>query len=157
MSVATIVFAAILAGGVSAAPMTPQSQVTYKNELCTLNGYNGVLVMDVAYETASQKDNKNPEVYLKRALIWQRATKLDLAIKECEDGVKIDPDYAPLYKLLAELHYSNGNFDKVTGDLDRYLSKTKIEDPDARLRFIKFFVLLFAFSTVYAIYILICR
>lgn len=91
-----------------------------------------------AYETASQKDNKNPEVYLKRALIWQRATKLDLAIKECEDGVKIDPDYAPLYKLLAELHYSNGNFDKVTGDLDRYLTKTKIDDPDARLRFIKF-------------------
>ena len=91
-----------------------------------------------AFETASQKDAKNPEVYLKRALIWQRATKLDLAIKECEDGVKIDPDYAPLYKLLAELHYSNGNFDKVTGDLDRYLTKTKIEDPDARLRFIKF-------------------
>ena len=91
-----------------------------------------------AFETASQKDPKNPEVYLKRALIWQRATKLDLAIKECEDGIKIDADYAPLYKLLAELHYANGNFDKVTTDLDRYLSKTKIEDPDARLRFIKF-------------------
>ena len=91
-----------------------------------------------AYENALRIDPKNPEVYLKLALIWQRATKLDLAIEQCEKGIKVDPDYAPLYKLLAELHYNNGNFDKVTGDLDRYLTKTKIEDPDARLRFIKF-------------------
>ncbi len=90
------------------------------------------------YETASQKDPKNPEVYLKRALIWQRASKFDKAIEECEAGRKIDDSYAAFCKLLAELHYSTGEFNKVTGDLDCYLSRTKIEDPDARLRFIKF-------------------
>jgi tetratricopeptide (TPR) repeat protein len=90
------------------------------------------------YETASQKDPKNPEVYLKRALIWQRASKYDKAIEECEAGRKVDDSYAAFCKLLAELHYNNGEFNKVTGDLDCYLSKTKIEDPDARLRFIKF-------------------
>ena len=90
------------------------------------------------YETASQKDPKNPEVYLKRALIWQRASKYDKAIEECEAGRKVDDSYAAFCKLLAELHYNNGDFNKVTGDLDCYLSKTKIEDPDARLRFIKF-------------------
>ncbi len=90
------------------------------------------------YETASQKDPKNPEVYLKRALIWQRASKFDKAIEECEAGRKVDDSYAAFCKLLAELHYNIGEFNKVTGDLDCYLSKTKIEDPDARLRFIKF-------------------
>ncbi|MBL7816059.1 MAG: tetratricopeptide repeat protein [Saprospiraceae bacterium] len=91
-----------------------------------------------AYETASQKDPKNPEVYLKRALIWQRASKYDKAIEECEAGRKVDESYAGFCKLLAELHYATGEFNKVTGDLDCYLSKTKIDDPDARLRFIKF-------------------
>ncbi len=90
------------------------------------------------YETASQKDPQNPEVYLKRALIWQRASKYDKAIEEAEAGRKIDDSYAAFCKLLAELHYNNGNYDKVTGDLDCYLARTKIEDPDARLRFIKF-------------------
>jgi tetratricopeptide (TPR) repeat protein len=90
------------------------------------------------YETASQKDPKNPEIYLKRALIWQRASKFDKAIEECEGGRKIDDSYAAFCKLLAELHYSTGEFNKVTGDLDCYLQRTKIEDPDARLRFIKF-------------------
>ncbi len=90
------------------------------------------------YETASQKDPKNPEVYLKRALIWQRASKFDKAIEEAEAGRKIDDSYAAFCKLLAELHYNTGEFNKVTGDLDCYLARTKIEDPDARLRFIKF-------------------
>ena len=90
------------------------------------------------YETASQKDPKNPEVYLKRALIWQRASKYDKAIEECEAGRKIDDSYAAFCKLLAELHYNNEQYDKVTADLDCYLERTKIEDPDARLRFIKF-------------------
>lgn len=90
------------------------------------------------YETALQKDPKNPEVYLKIAVIWQRANKYDKAIEWCESGRKVDDSYAPFCKLLAELHYATGEFNKVTGDLDCYLSKTKIEDPDARLRFIKF-------------------
>ena len=90
------------------------------------------------YETASQKDPKNPEVYLKRALIWQRASKYDKAIEELEAGRKVDDRYAAFCKQLAELHYNTGEFNKVTGDLDCYLARTKIEDPDARLRFIKF-------------------
>ncbi len=90
------------------------------------------------YETASQKDPKNAEVYLKRAIIWQRASKFDKAIEELEAGRKIDDSYAAFCKQLAELHYNTGEFNKVTGDLDCYLARTKIEDPDARLRFIKF-------------------
>ena len=93
-----------------------------------------------AYESASSKDPRNPEVYLKRAVIWHRAGKIDLAIKECEDGKKADATYAPIYKMLAELHYANKDYNKVTGDLDEYLKVVgdPTKDPDAWLRFIKF-------------------
>ncbi len=91
-----------------------------------------------AWETGAEKDKTNPEVYAKMAEVWKRANKLDLAIQQCLEGIKVDNQYAPLYKKLAELYADNKQYDKVTGTLDSYLKLVGDQDPEARLRFFKY-------------------
>ena len=91
-----------------------------------------------AWETAAEKDKTDPEVYAKMAEVWRRANKMDLAIQQCLEGIKVDNQYAPLYKKLAELYADSKQYDKVTPTLDSYLKLVGDLDPEARLRFLKY-------------------
>lgn len=91
-----------------------------------------------AYGTASSKDKTNAEVYEKMALIWRKANKLDLAIDTAIAGTKVNPQYAPNFKLLAQLYSEAGKYNKVAPALDNYLKLVGDQDPEARLRFFKY-------------------
>jgi tetratricopeptide (TPR) repeat protein len=90
-----------------------------------------------AYECAADKDKTNAEVYQKKARIWMRASKFDLALEEIEKGLKIDPSFAPLYKDKVEVLMGLGKYNDVTGVLEKYIPLAG-KDFDARLRFAKF-------------------
>ncbi len=90
-----------------------------------------------AYECAADKDKTNAEVYQKKARIWMRASKFDLALEEIEKGLKIDPSFAPLYKDKVECLMGLGKYNDVTGVLEKYIPLAG-KDFDARLRFCKF-------------------
>jgi tetratricopeptide (TPR) repeat protein len=90
-----------------------------------------------AYECAADKDKTNAEVYQKKARIWMRASKFDLASEEIEKGLKIDPAFAPLYKDKVEVLMGLGKYNDVTGVLEKYIPLAG-KDFDARLRFCKF-------------------
>ncbi len=90
-----------------------------------------------AYESASEKNKADAEVYQKKARIWMRASKFDLALEDIEKGLKIDPSFAPLYKDKVEVLMGLGKFNEVTGVLEKYIPLAG-KDFDARLRFAKF-------------------
>ena len=90
-----------------------------------------------AYECAAEKSKTDAEVYQKKARIWMRASKFDLALEEIEKGLKIDPSFAPLYKDKVEVLMGLGKFNEVTGVLEKYIPLAG-KDFDARLRFAKF-------------------
>ena len=90
-----------------------------------------------AYESASDKNKADAEVYQKKARIWMRASKFDLALQDIDTGLKIDPSFAPLYKDKVEVLMGLGRFNEVTGVLEKYIPLAG-KDFDARLRFAKF-------------------
>ena len=90
-----------------------------------------------AYESASDKNKADAEVYQKKARIWMRASKFDLALQDIDTGLKIDPSFAPLYKDKVEVLMGLGKFNEVTGVLEKYIPLAG-KDFDARLRFAKF-------------------
>jgi tetratricopeptide (TPR) repeat protein len=90
-----------------------------------------------AYESASSKDKNNAELNLKRSKIWKRANKNDLAQKELEDGLKIDPKYALIYKDLIELYMDTKQFNKVLPALEKYIPLAG-NDFGARRRLVTF-------------------
>jgi Tfp pilus assembly protein PilF len=90
-----------------------------------------------AYESATSKDKNNAELNLKRAKIWKRASKFDLAQKELEDGLKIDPKYALIYKDLIELYMDTKQFNKVLPALEKYIPLAG-NDFGARRRLVTF-------------------
>jgi tetratricopeptide (TPR) repeat protein len=92
-----------------------------------------------AYESATSKDPKNVELYLKRSKIWRRSSKMELAQKEMEDGLKIDPNYALIYKDLIELYMDTKQFNKVLPALEKYIPLTGSKtDFSARRRLVTF-------------------
>jgi tetratricopeptide (TPR) repeat protein len=90
-----------------------------------------------AYDCAADKDKTNAEVYQRKARIWMRASKFDLAEADINKGLKIDPNFAPLYKDLVEVYMQDGKYNLVTGVLEKYIPLAG-KDFDARLRFCKF-------------------
>jgi tetratricopeptide (TPR) repeat protein len=90
-----------------------------------------------AYESATTKDPKNVELYLKRSKIWRRSNKMELAQKELEDGLKIDPKYALIYKDLIELYMDTKQFNKVLPALEKYIPLAG-NDFSARRRLVTF-------------------
>jgi tetratricopeptide (TPR) repeat protein len=90
-----------------------------------------------AYESASSKDKNNAELNLKRSRIWKRASKMDLAQKELEDGVKINDKYALLYKDLIELYMETKQYNKVLPALEKYIPLAG-NDYSARRRLVTF-------------------
>lgn len=90
-----------------------------------------------AYECAADKNKTDAEVYQKKARIWMRASKFDLALEDIEKGLKVDPNFAPLYKDKVEVLMALGKYNEVTGVLEKYIPLAG-KDFDARLRFAKF-------------------
>jgi tetratricopeptide (TPR) repeat protein len=90
-----------------------------------------------AYESAAQKDKTNPEIFLKMSRIWKRASKNDLAIQNIQDGLKVNAQYAPLYKDLIELYMDTKQFDKVLPTLEKYIPLAG-NDFSARRRLVTF-------------------
>ncbi len=91
-----------------------------------------------AYSTAASKDKTSAEVYEKMALIWRRAKKMDLAIDTAVAGTRVNNQYAPLYKLMAEMYQENRQYNKVAPTLESYLKLVGDQDPESRLRFLKY-------------------
>jgi tetratricopeptide (TPR) repeat protein len=90
-----------------------------------------------AFENASAKDKKNPEIFLKMSRIWKRASKNDLAIQNIQEGLQVDPQYAPLYKDLIELYMDTKQYDKVLPALEKYVPLAG-NDFSARRRLVTF-------------------
>ncbi len=90
-----------------------------------------------AYETASQKDKTNADLFLKRARIWMRASKYDLALEEINNGLKLNDKYALLYKDLIEVLVITKKFDKVLPALEKYVPLAG-SDFSARRRLVTF-------------------
>lgn len=90
-----------------------------------------------AYECAADKNKTDAEVYQKKARIWMRASKFDLALEEINKGLTIDPAFAPLYKDKVETLTGLGKYNEITAVLEKYIPLAG-KDFDARLRFAKF-------------------
>lgn len=90
-----------------------------------------------AFESASQKDKSNADVYLKMGRIWKRASKFDLAEQSFQDGLKVNNQYAPIYKDLIELYMDTKKYDKVLPALEKYIPLAG-NDFSARRRLVTF-------------------
>jgi len=90
-----------------------------------------------SFETAVEKNKKDPETYVKMARIWAEGKNLDLAIGSLESAIKQDSTYALAYKELYEMYIRARKLDKVIPVLDRYIALSG-SDVDAKVRLVKF-------------------
>ncbi len=90
-----------------------------------------------AFQTAAEKDKSNVEVYLKMGRIWKRASKNDLAEESYLNGLKVNGEYAPIYKDLVEFYMDTKKFDKVLPTLEKYVPLAG-SDFSSRRRFVTF-------------------
>lgn len=91
-----------------------------------------------AYESAAAKDKTNADLYLKMSRIWKRASKMDLAQEQLMQGLKVNDQFAPIYKDLIELYMDTKQFDKVLPTLEKYIPLAGGKDPGARRRLVTF-------------------
>ena len=91
-----------------------------------------------AYESAAAKDKTNADLYLKMSRIWKRASKMDLAQEQLIQGLKVNDQFAPIYKDLIELYMDTKQFDKVLPTLEKYIPLAGGKDPGARRRLVTF-------------------
>ena len=85
-----------------------------------LIGNNGEAM--TAFETAVGKDSTITSAYISMARIWAAAKQLDIAIPLLEKAIRLAPNDARAYKDLIELYIQDGQYDKVTPLLDKYVS-----------------------------------
>jgi tetratricopeptide (TPR) repeat protein len=90
-----------------------------------------------AFETASQKDKTNSDIFLKMGRIWKRASKFDLAEEQFKNGLKVNDQYAPIYKDLIELYMDTKKYDQVLPALEKYIPLAG-NDFSARRRLVTF-------------------
>lgn len=90
-----------------------------------------------SFETAVEKNKKDPETYVKMARIWADGKNLDLATQSLESAIKQDSSYAIAYKELYEMYIRARKLDKVIPVLDRYIALSG-SDVDAKVRLVKF-------------------
>jgi tetratricopeptide (TPR) repeat protein len=90
-----------------------------------------------AFESASQKDKSNADIFLKMGRIWKRASKNDLAEEQFKNGLKVNPQYAPIYKDLIELYMDTKKYDQVLPTLEKYIPLAG-NDFSARRRLVTF-------------------
>jgi tetratricopeptide (TPR) repeat protein len=90
-----------------------------------------------AFESASQKDKNNADIFLKMGRIWKRASKFDLAEEQFNNGLKVNNQYAPIYKDLIELYMDTKKYDKVLPTLEKYIPLAG-NDFSARRRLVTF-------------------
>lgn len=90
-----------------------------------------------SYEDAIRKDPVNSAAYISMARIWKGAKQDSLAIPLLLKAIELNPNDARPYKDLIELYIKNGQYDKVTPLLDKYVTLTG-DDVDAKVRLVKF-------------------
>lgn len=90
-----------------------------------------------SYETAIRKDPTISSAYISMARIWTKAKQDSIAIKDLLKAIELSPNDAQPYKYLIELYIKNGEYDKVTPLLEKYVSLTG-DDVDAKVRLVKF-------------------
>lgn len=90
-----------------------------------------------AFQTAAEKDKSNVEVYLKMGRIWKRASKFDLAEESFINGLKVNAQFAPIYKDLIEFYMDTKKYDKVLPALEKYIPLAG-NDFSARRRLVTF-------------------
>ncbi len=100
-----------------------------------LIGNNGEAM--TSYEEAIRKDPTNTSAYISMARIWAAAKQDSLAIPLLLKAIELSPNDAQPYKDLIELYIKNGQYDKVTPLLEKYVSLTG-DDVDAKVRLVKF-------------------
>ncbi|MBL7786715.1 MAG: tetratricopeptide repeat protein [Chitinophagales bacterium] len=94
------------------------------------------------FESAIEKDAKNPRGYMRKAKLAKGAKIIEGAegaIATYEKCISIDPNYAPAYKDLIELYYAEKKYSKVTELLAKYTQLVG-NDIDARMRYVRFLV-----------------
>ena len=100
-----------------------------------LAGNNGEAM--TSYEDAIRKDPLNTAAYISMARIWKAAKQDSLAIPLLLKAIELSPNDAQPYKDLIELYIKNGQYDKVTPLLEKYVTLTG-DDVDAKVRLVKF-------------------
>jgi tetratricopeptide (TPR) repeat protein len=89
------------------------------------------------YEFASDKNKKDPDNYVKRAILWKNGKVYNEAEKALDACLAIDPNYAPAIKELTEVYAKNGQRAKVLPLLKRY-NELVGSDVASRMRYIRY-------------------
>lgn len=103
----------------------------------------------INYDIAKSLDPKFPKPYLKLGRIYSRARTAEAymeAHQYIDDGLKIDPNYAPFYAERAEMYSLTRKFDKAKENYRIYLNKVN-NDLYARVRYASFLFLSGEYAT----------
>lgn len=74
------------------------------------------------YEYASEVNNKLPLAFIKQGRLAVRGRMYDQAIEAFNKALALDPNYAIVYKELAETYYLAKQYDKVQPNFEKYLA-----------------------------------
>lgn len=97
----------------------------------------------INYDIAKDLDPKLPKPYLKLGRIYSRARTPEAYLEAhqyIDDGLKVDPNYAPFYAERAEMFSLTRKFDKAKENYRIYLEKVN-NDLYARVRYASFLFL----------------
>lgn len=90
------------------------------------------------YETATNKNKQDPKNYLKRAVQWKEAGIFDQAEQSLQEGLKVDPNYAPALRELTDVYYFSKKYSQIVPILERYVKLVGNEDIEARERLVRY-------------------
>ncbi len=77
------------------------------------------------YERAIGINPKNPKAYARVSEIWKRVKNYEQAQADLNRAFEKDPNYAPAWKLQAEVYYSQRKFDAAKDAYAKYLSNSE--------------------------------
>ncbi len=80
---------------------------------------------------------QSPQVYQKKALLFKRSRTYDVAEKNLETAISLDPKFAPAYRDLIELYQITKKYSKVTPLLRTYTELVG-DDIEMRIRLVGF-------------------
>lgn len=92
------------------------------------------------YEYAIDADPTSAFPYMKIGQVYMKSGAYDQALKNFQKGNEVDPQFAPLFRELAEINYLTKNFTEACRLYKKYLDNTA-EDIQKRTRYASFLFL----------------
>lgn len=118
-------------------PKNLEAHLLYGDIYTELN--NGTLAADY-YNRALDLDRTSARAIVSKGRLYKRSTNYEGAAREFENAIKIDPNYAPAYRELAEVNAKMGKLPDAMEAIKQYLTLSKYNCP-ARIRYAYFLYL----------------